>query len=96
MKLFLHMLQYPFKCGFCLGTAGTISNNLTIHNLGFTTMTVSFSLGISRREFSLVQDWVLPHSTVTAIIAAVPWLQMLKQLQRLTLSRDALDRKILY
>ena len=62
------------------GTAGTISNILTIHNLGLTRMIACFSLEVSRTESKCLEEAnVLPNSTVTAIIAAVPWLQMLKQ-----------------
>jgi len=56
-----------------------MSNILTIHNLGFTRMMVCFSLEVSRTESKRLEEAnVLPNSTVTAIIAAVPWLQMRK------------------
>ncbi len=68
-----------WKLPWC--TAGTISEILTIHTIGFTRMTACFSLEISRTESKCLEEAnVLPNSTVTAIIAAVPWLQMLKQL----------------
>ena len=77
------------------GTVGTISNILTINNLGLTRMMVCFSLEVSRTESKRLEEAnILPNSTVTAIIAAVPWLQMLKQ--HLTLLRHALDRRLSY
>ena len=43
-------------------------------------MIACFSLEVSRTESKRLEEAnVLPNSTVTAIIAAVPWLQMLKQ-----------------
>ena len=58
---------------------GTISNILTIRNLGLTRMMVCFSLEVSRTESKRLEEAnVLPNSAVTAIMAAVPWFQRLK------------------
>ena len=60
------------------GTAGTISNILSINNLGFARMLVCFSLEVSRTESKRLEEAnILPERAVTAIIAAVPWLQTL-------------------
>ena len=60
------------------GTAGTISTILTINNLGFAWMMACFSLEVSRTESNRLEEAnILPNSAVAAIIAAVPWLQMI-------------------
>ena len=60
------------------GTAGTISKILTINKLGFVRLMVCFSLSVSRMESKRLEEAdILPNSTVTAIIASVPWLQTL-------------------